>query len=372
MATWIEALLARGHQVVLFTLAPGLTEPRTFRGDRLTIHIGRYRLRHRARDFFAVERKDLIKAMTEDRCDILHAHWTNEFSLAALATGFPTLVTVHDPALRVLRHNLTPYWFVRTIMVWEVARRATYMTAVSDDVAKHFRRYFCYTRHLSVIGNAVAESIFRLKGSVIRRPDHLVTFATVLSGWSGLKNNQTALRAFHKLREVLPQTRLIMFGDQQGPGEAAESWARANGLDEGIQFAGMVPYATLMQRLAAEVDVLLHPSFVEALSMAVAEGLALGLPVIAGEHTGGMQYLLENGRSGVLVDVGSDSAVADAMFRLASDAELRTKLGRAAYESATRRFSADTVMSAYEKEYERVLKNWPPDTSCMCATAGGE
>ena len=43
IATGVEALLARGHQISLFTLAPEVSEPRTFRGRRLTIHIGRYR-----------------------------------------------------------------------------------------------------------------------------------------------------------------------------------------------------------------------------------------------------------------------------------------------------------------------------------------
>lgn len=373
MATWIEALLARGHQVVVFTSAPGLAEPRTFTGDRLTIHIGRYRLRHRARDLFAFERRDLVQAMMADRCDILHAHWTYEFALAALATGFPTLVTIHDPPLRILRyHSPKSYWLLHTFMAWQVARRATYMTAVSEDVARHFRQFFGYKRHLSVIGNAVSESVFRFGASAVRKTDRSVTFATVLCGWGGRKNSQTALRAFQKLRKVAPEVRLIMFGEGHGPGEPAGLWARDHSLAEGVEFVGMVPFATLMHRLVTEVDVLLHPSFVEASSMAVAEGLSLGLPVIAGERTEGMQYLLENGRVGVLLDVGSHTAVADAMLKLASDAELRARLGRAARESALRRFSADAVMSAYEKQYELVLKNWPPSTDHRCAAAGRE
>ena len=62
LATVVEALLARGHQVSLFTLAPEVSEPCTFRGPQLTIHVGRYRARHRARDFFALERQDLLRA----------------------------------------------------------------------------------------------------------------------------------------------------------------------------------------------------------------------------------------------------------------------------------------------------------------------
>ena len=299
--------------------------------------------------------------MANDMCDILHAHWTDEFAMAALAVGSPALVTAHDQPMKVLRHHLMPYWIARTAMSWQVVRRARFMTAVSDDVANHLRRVFRYHLDLTVIGNAVADSVFQLgkRGDCKCKEDRPVTFATVLSVWSPLKNNKGALRAYHKLRKINPDVRLIMFGDQQGEGQEAEKWARARGMAGNVEFAGMVPYDALISRLATDVDVLLHPSLVEAHSMAVTEGLALGLPVIAGTRTGGMKYLLEDGRVGMLVDVRSNKAMVDAMLRLAEDADLRSKLGHAARESSTRRFSPDQVMMAYETEYEKVIANWP-------------
>ena len=138
MSMWTLQLLARGHRVVLFTHAPGITEPRSYFGDRLTIHIGRQRARGRARDFFAVERRDLVEFMRADPCDIIHANWTYEFALAALDSGQPVLVTAHDAPLRVLWYLPSPYRFMRLCMAWRVARRAPYLTAVSQDTAGHF------------------------------------------------------------------------------------------------------------------------------------------------------------------------------------------------------------------------------------------
>jgi glycosyltransferase involved in cell wall biosynthesis len=372
MAAWVEALLSRGHEVVLFTLAPEVNEPRKFAGEQLTIHIGRYRPRHRARDLFARERQDLLEAMRADRCDILHANWTYEFALAALDTGFPTLVTIHDPPLSVLRYNVTPYRFIRTLMAWHVARRAQFMTAVTDDTKDHFRRVFCYKGHLTVIPNAVAQEIFDLGRPVREHKCDHVTFATILCGWGGRKNGQTALLAFHRLKQIIPSAQLVMFGEGHGQGEAAEAWAREQGLADGVNFAGMVTYATLMHRLSTEIDVVLHPAFVEAHSMAVAEALALGLPVIAGRDTGGMRYLLEHGKTGMLVDVSSEKCVFEAMFKLARHPGLRVGLGRAAHESARRRLSVNVVMSAYEKEYERVIMNWPSAWSHATTAHMGE
>ena len=107
MAFWVEELLARGHSVVVFGLAQDLEAPRTLEGTRLRVHLGRYRSHGRARDFFASERSDLLNAMANDPCDVIHAHWTYEFALAALASNQPTLVTAHDAPFSVLR--LAPF-----------------------------------------------------------------------------------------------------------------------------------------------------------------------------------------------------------------------------------------------------------------------
>jgi hypothetical protein len=67
----------------------------------------------RAWDLFAQERAGLERAMREDPCDVVHAHWTYEFALAALASGQPTLVTARDWAPTILlmqrRLRLLPY-----------------------------------------------------------------------------------------------------------------------------------------------------------------------------------------------------------------------------------------------------------------------
>jgi glycosyltransferase involved in cell wall biosynthesis len=59
----------------------------------------------------------------------------------------------------------------------------------------------------------------------------------------------------------------------------------------------------------------------------------------------------------MLVDVRSPEAVARAMLRLAEDTETRLTLGRAARESAWRRFRFEVVAESYEEVYEEVLAN---------------
>jgi glycosyltransferase involved in cell wall biosynthesis len=354
MATWVEALLERGHQVELFTLAPELDSPTTFHGPNLVVHAGPYRRKGRARDMFSVERNFLLEAMKKSSCDVIHAHWTQEFALSALASGRPSLVTIHDLPFVVLRYYPSAYRVVRTMMAWKVARRATRMTAVSEDAALHFRRYFGFKKSLVTVPNMVSRRVFELGNERFITKRYAVNFASV-SGWGALKNTMGALRAFAIVRGQIPEAHLVLFGPGHEEGGPAHIWAQRNGLAKGIAFEGMLPYFDLLRRLSTEIDVLLHASFVEAHCMAVAEALALGIPVIAGTNTGGMRFLLENGKCGMLTDVSSHDAIAVAMLHLASDLDLRNQLGAAGRASARARLTEEAVMTQYEREYESAI-----------------
>lgn len=359
LATGVEALLARGHHVSLFTLAPEVSEPCTFRGPRLTIHIGRYRARHRARDFFALERQDLLHAMRSDPCDLIHAHWTYEFALAALDSGSPALVTAHDAPLTILRYNFTPYRAVRALMACRVVRRSTHMTVVSPYLADHFVKTMRYRGHLAIVPNALADEVFSFARAAPRaHSTGQLTFASALAGWGKRKNGQVLLQAFAIVRERLPEARLRMFGQDHGSGEAAELWAKQNGLTAGVQFAGYIPYFSLMQTLREEADVLVHPSLEESFGMVLAECMALGLPVIAGERAGGTRYVLEEGKAGLLADVGSARKLAAAMLGLA-DSETRRRYAELGARSARRRFHMGQVVSAFEEQYRLLLTEQP-------------
>ncbi len=357
MANWVEALLARGHEVVLFTSAPGIQQPQCYEGERLRIYIGRYRDRHRARDFFATERADLLAAMRQAECEVIHAHWTYEFSLAALDSGTPVVITAHDAPFRILRRMPNPYRMVRLAMAAQVSRRASLMTVVSAFIGTHYRKLLRFKGELRTIPNALPDHLFEATGSC-RQPES-VTFATVLCGWGKLKNASIALKAFQRVRNQFPQCRLLMFGPDYGKGEAAEQWALSKDLCEGVEFVGMLPQPILMDRLRHEVDVLVHPSLEESFGMAIAEAMALGLAVIAGDKTLGAVDLLQNGRVGMLVDMRSTGELAKAMLELASDPALRIHLGRSATDSARERFSVDKVFSAYESAYRDAIKLGP-------------
>ncbi|PKO01329.1 MAG: glycosyltransferase family 1 protein [Chloroflexi bacterium HGW-Chloroflexi-4] len=358
MAFWVEELLKRGHQVSVFTLAPQIIKPITFFGEQLTIHIGRYRGHGRARDFFRLERSDLFEAMQKDQVEIIHANWTYEFALAALKTGIPTLVTAHDAPLEILKLNRNPYHFMRCLMAKQVCSLAPIMTVVSSYLENHFRRVFKYRRPIYLIPNGIPEFVFNTaritKGSVQRSK---TIFASNLTGWSERKNGHTLIKAFSEVFKKDSNCELWMFGNGYGEAEEAQKWANINKLNQNIKFFGYIPYTELIKTFSENVNVLVHPAIEESFSMAVAEAMALGIPVIGGKFSGAVPDTL--GAGGLLIDAKSKDEIATAMALLANDKKLQKNIGEQGRSLCNNKYHLSHVTDLYEKLYCQIITSNP-------------
>ncbi|PKN94126.1 MAG: glycosyltransferase family 1 protein [Chloroflexi bacterium HGW-Chloroflexi-6] len=354
MAAWVESLLMRDHQISIFTLAPGISTPLTFTGKQLTIHIGRYRAHHRAHDFFKQEQEDLLKAIQKDPVDILHANWTYEFALAGLKSGLPTLITAHDAPLNILKIYPDPYRFARLLMARQVCQKAQIMTAVSRYIENHFRQVFRFKAPIFVIPNGVPDFIFNLaKPNKAHSQQKNTVFASNLTGWVGRKNGKTLILAFSLLRKQYPECILWMFGAGHGENEAAHIWAKKMGIAENIVFRGQTPYQQLLEEMAEHVDALVHPAIEESFSMAIAEAMAMGIPVIGGRESGAVPETI--GQSGILVDIKNPHDLANAMAQLVQDRSLRNNLAKLGFEKAKNCYKLDKVTQQYENIYKLIL-----------------
>lgn len=366
-----KELLDRGHRLVVFSLDRSIKDERIFAGKRLKIYLGPYT--NNARNLFSQERKFLLHAIRQENVSMLHAHFTYEFALAAIESGLPHVVTAHDAPINCLRYKFAMpdprtigsyyrttraviYWTLRTLMAYKAARAAQRVVAVCPYVAEHLRRYRLRAEPAEIVPNGVPAAYFE---RTPRTGQGTVTFATVLSGWAGLKNGGVAIEAFTRVRRALPDARMLMLGDGHSADGPAAGWARERGWDDGIEFLGLVPHADVIDLLSRHVDVLVHPSLEEAHPMPLIEAMSLSIPAIGGSGVGGVPWTLGEGEYGVLVDVRSAEQLASAMLRLAQDEQGRVELGIAGRRSVKSRFHIAQVADRYEAIYAELASQAP-------------
>jgi glycosyltransferase involved in cell wall biosynthesis len=147
----------------------------------------------------------------------------------------------------------------------------------------------------------------------------------------------------------VPDATLTIAGD--GPERAAlEGRAAELGLNARVRFVGSVPRETVL-RLFRAADASVLPSAWENFPHAVVESLAVGCPVIA-TAVGGVPEVVTDGENGLLVPPNDPAALAAAISRFFSDADLRARLSAAAPGSVAG-FSEEAVFTTIETELER-------------------
>ncbi len=102
------------------------------------------------------------------------------------------------------------------------------------------------------------------------------------------------------------------------------------------------------------MDLLLRSSHWEGFGMAVLEAMAMGKPVVA-YAVGGIPELVSQGKNGYLVPPGAISELRHAVEQLASNGELRQKMGQAGRRIAQERFSATQTGCELRALYESTV-----------------
>ena len=150
----------------------------------------------------------------------------------------------------------------------------------------------------------------------------------------------------------VPGVALVVAGD--GPERAPlEARSAELGVAGRVRFLGSVPRDTVL-RLFRAADASVLPSAWENFPHTVVESLAVGCPVIA-TAVGGVPEVVRDGENGLLVPPNDRVALAGAISRYLSDAELRARLSAAAPGSVAA-YSEEAVFTRIESELEQAAQ----------------
>jgi glycosyltransferase involved in cell wall biosynthesis len=345
----INAILKRGHKVVAYTTSIGIDKPLIYKGKNLVVCIGRRRKCHSARDLFKLERGDLVDLMRNYPADIINSQWSYEFSWAAIESGIKTIVTLRDNAMTIFRYKTDPYRFMRLIMNYIVLKKVKYLSVNSKylfdklDTQKQ--------KKTRIIPNFYSKVIESINYNQEEKSKYILS---VSNGFGKRKNINTALKAFAFVRSLYPDIEYHLVGDDMEPFGAAYQFAKKNNILSGIKFLGRLPFIEVIKKIQ-NAKIFLHPSREESFGMAVLEAMIIGTPVIGGENSGNVPYLLDHGKAGELCNINSPEDVGKSILKLLNDRQYSEKLIKNAYKCAEKNYSENSIITKYLDYYYNVF-----------------
>ena len=195
-------------------------------------------------------------------------------------------------------------------------------------------------------------SIVRVRPSVFAARSAIAEDVPLLGFVGNLSREKRPERTLDVLARVLAQgqaAHLVVAGD--GPLRAMfENEARGRGLEAHMSLLGHRPD---VERLLGGVDLLLITSDVEGIPGVAIEAQMAGCPVVT-FPTGGVREVVEDGRTGVVVDRPDTALMTEHVLRLLSCPDSRKRLGSEGRRRADA-FSTARVADEYSDRLVELL-----------------
>ena len=127
------------------------------------------------------------------------------------------------------------------------------------------------------------------------------------------------------------------------------------GLKNNVNFLGLLNAKELAERMA-DSDVMLHPSFVESYSLALAESMSIGVPSVV-SFAGAMPELAYDGENALFYNSNDYHKCAYSLLRLLFDEDLSMRLSINARSVALERNAPQRVANVQLDIYKKLLCN---------------
>lgn len=295
----------------------------------------------------------LAQIIRRECIDIVHVHSRRDYVAGVLGAALarrllrrPVRLVLHAHMVRPLgEHSRLSGRFFE----WGTDAVAAVSGAVRDYL-RHAHQFNPALVHL--IPNGVKMDKFFVPGSpeaarqreTTRHSLSIPQEAVVLGmiGRLDAKGQRQLFEVFPALLPLCPTLRVVLVGSEGNSGEQAHltAMARVGGFEDRVIFTGPRPD---VPDLLTAMDLLVHLPADEAFGLALAEGMATGLPAVA-TAIGGCREVVRDGLTGRLVTPGDPDALLEALTWLLDPAlgpERRAEMGAAGRAVVQSEFTQD-------------------------------
>ena len=295
----------------------------------------------------------LHRIIRAQRPDIVHTHGSLSGRISARLWGAKIVYTRHSafPVPGYLRRG--PGRWLNGSINNALADR---IIAVSPATAENLTDSGVSRKKITVMMNGVealprsAPSACRELRQSLHLPDGVFT-AGILARLEPYKGHMLLLDAARELADQGREFR-ILIGGSGSQEEAIRQGIAARDLDRQVLFLGFVQN---VPQILSILDVQLNCSYgTEASSLALIEGMSLGLATVASDY-GGNPWQVDDGITGLLFPSGSSHDLAVQIARLMDDPALLHSMQNQALEAYRTRFTGEIFAKNIESVYQQAI-----------------
>jgi glycosyltransferase involved in cell wall biosynthesis len=209
-------------------------------------------------------------------------------------------------------------------------------------------KFFYRHKKVLVIPNGIDLDLYKPKNNSAADVFYIGMQSRIVS----IKDHTTLLKAFALIKKSgkIPPGHTIKL-KIAGDGDFKEQLIKLTNeleINNDVEFTGMLNEESLVQFLQS-LHLYVHASLGETMSTAIMQAMACGLPIIASD-VNGINNMIENGRTGILVPVKNEQLMAEALLLCIDNPVLRQSLTANALQFSKDNFSSQAMLTAYKEQ----------------------
>ena len=339
------------------------------------IPVNRFRSYSPGGEFHYVLMPSMVRGFLKEKVDLIHGHsygyfQNNAAAFVAKLKKIPFVLTPHfhpewsmwggetRRKVRKIYDKIIAKPVLRAVdRVIGVSRHEIELMKQALDFDASKVRYIPNGIHLPRFEPVADRNIFVDEFQLFKRKDiipnieHIVLYAGRLASNKGL---HVLVDAAVEVVDEFPGTLFLLVGEDTGMKDVLIQQMTAKGIREHFLFTGHVHADSTFLSAFSLCDVFVLPSEYEAFGIVLLEAMASYKPCI-GTRVGGVPEVIEEGKTGLIVDYDDNIQLADALISLLKSEDRRRRMGVRGRERAVRHFSWDRIVEEIEKVYFELL-----------------
>ena len=351
----VEALRGRPDvEVTVIHCHPDVAEDRAVKADNIDVRYLRLPPQRIVPNMITGVGR-IEQALRELQPDVVNAHG-HSYAVAAMNAGYAgprsPIWTAHGVIGEEARYNRGLFNRLAYGLAGVYERRALRGVREIIAISPYIRERFAGRSRARwhIVENPAPAEMFGLARAPV--PGRLLLAASV----TPRKDLMTAVRALALAGRDAPGLGLQVAGSLANEEYVAAVRAECArlGVADRVEFLGLQSRSQ-MRQLYREAQIVVLSSQEEVSPMTAIEALAAGIPVVT-TRAGGAGYVVDDGRTGRVVDVGDAPGLAAALVSLAQDRALYEAMCGEAPRVAAERFHPTRVADRYVQVYRTVWR----------------